>query len=64
MDLPKDIILKLYKSMARIYFMKNLPRVTVIIPCRNEELWIGKCIESVLKTVIRKIYWSSSFLMV
>lgn len=22
--------------------MKNLPRVTVIIPGRNEELWIGK----------------------
>lgn len=23
--------------------------VSVIIPCRNEEMWIGKCIESVLK---------------
>ncbi len=26
------------------------PKVSVIIPCRNEELWLGKCIESVLKT--------------
>jgi len=30
--------------------MQNMPLVSVIIPCRNEELWIGKCIESVLKT--------------
>lgn len=28
--------------------MKNLPVVSIVIPCRNEELWIGKCIESVL----------------
>jgi glycosyltransferase involved in cell wall biosynthesis len=30
--------------------MQKLPVVSVIIPCRNEELWIGRCIESVLKT--------------
>jgi glycosyltransferase involved in cell wall biosynthesis len=25
------------------------PVVSVVIPCRNEEMWIGRCIESVLK---------------
>jgi glycosyltransferase involved in cell wall biosynthesis len=29
--------------------MNYQPKVSIIIPCRNEELWIGKCIESVLK---------------
>jgi glycosyltransferase involved in cell wall biosynthesis len=30
--------------------MQNLPIVSIIIPCRNEELWIGRCIDSVLNT--------------
>lgn len=29
--------------------MLNTPFVTVVIPCRNEENWIGKCIESFIK---------------
>jgi glycosyltransferase involved in cell wall biosynthesis len=28
--------------------MQNLPIVSIIIPCRNEEFWIGRCIDSVL----------------
>lgn len=29
--------------------MQTQPKVSIIIPCRNEEAWIGKCIESVLR---------------
>ncbi|MFH0896403.1 MAG: glycosyltransferase family 2 protein [Bacteroidota bacterium] len=28
--------------------MQNQPIVSVIIPCRNEEMWIAKCVESVI----------------
>ncbi|MEI6123846.1 MAG: glycosyltransferase family 2 protein [Bacteroidota bacterium] len=29
--------------------MQQQPMVSVIIACRNEEVWIGKCIESIIK---------------
>ena len=28
--------------------MKNLPFVTIVIPCRNEEKFIGKCLDSII----------------
>ena len=28
--------------------MNNLPKVTIIIPCRNEEKFIGKCLDSLI----------------
>jgi glycosyltransferase involved in cell wall biosynthesis len=28
--------------------MQKRPMVSVIIPCRNEEIWIGRCIESII----------------
>ncbi len=29
--------------------MNNLPKVSIIIPCRNEEKYIGKCLDSLVK---------------
>ena len=29
--------------------MQDLPKITLIIPCKNEEHWIGKCLDSVIK---------------
>ncbi|NQV88199.1 MAG: glycosyltransferase, partial [Parcubacteria group bacterium] len=29
--------------------MKYLPSVSIIIPCRNEEFYIKKCLESVVR---------------
>jgi len=28
--------------------MKDLPKVTIIIPCRNEKKFIGKCLDSLI----------------
>ena len=30
--------------------MTTLPSVTVIVPCRNEEGYIGRCLDSILAT--------------
>ena len=35
----------------------NLPLVSIIIPCRNEEKFIGKCLDSILGQDYPKENW-------